>query len=444
VNRTTHSLAIGVVVTLFVCLVLAVPLAQFVRAEAPGTWNVTTSYPQSVEGASCATDGSYIYCVGGDSGGLVDTVYSAPLSSSGIGTWTLQTNNFPTSVYLTSCAISGGYIYCVGGLVGSSTNTDAVYYAHLTSGTVGTWGSGTNYPTNIEATSCVISGGYIYCVAGLTVPAYVSTITNAVYYAQVSSSGVGAWSSTTNYPIADNLDTCAVSGGFIICMGGEYDMTHGFVTGDAYYDTISSSGVGGTWSSTTAYPSNSGSGAGSCAISGGYMYCVVGYGESGDTVNYAAVSSGTLSTWTAGSTEYPVYALTDQVVIAGGYIYTVGGQTNAAYYAAIGAGTSTTTSSTSSTSTSTSSSSTTSTSTAAVPVCPSTAGGVYMPVGATFMDTYGNTWLAPSGSLGGGTLSSYFFAGPQSSIPPPMMAGWGGVYGTYSGQAGWIITFFCA
>jgi len=66
-----------------------------------------------------------------------------------------------------------------------------------------------------------------------------------------------------------------------------------------------------------------------------------------------------------------------------------------------------------------------------------------MPAGATFMSG-GNTWVAPSGYDGsGGYWSSYFFQGPASTIPPPMMAGWGGVYGTYNGQPGWIVTFFC-
>ena len=75
--------------------------------------------------------------------------------------------------------------------------------------------------------------------------------------------------------------------------------------------------------------------------------------------------------------------------------------------------------------------------------CPSTGGGVHMPPGATFTDTYGNTWVAPSGYLGGGFWSSYFFVGQQSVIPPPMLGGWGGVYGTYGGQMGWIVTFYC-
>jgi len=448
-NVEKRSLTLTAVMLVVVSFGLAlIPLVPAVSAEAPGSWTATTSYPASVFASSCATDGNYIYCVGGDAGGFVNSVYSAPLSSSGIGAWTLQTNHYPTHVYLPSCAISGGYIYCVGGYTGS-TNTNAVYYAQLTSGSVGAWASGTNYPTNIEATSCVISGGYITCVAGLTVPAYVSTITNAVYYAQVSSSGVGAWTSTTNYPITDNLDTCSVSGGYIFCLGGEYDMVHGFVTGDVYSNTLSSGAVGATWSSTTIYPFAADSGAGTCAISGGYMYCVIGFGGTGEAVEYAAVASGTLGTWTAGPT-YPIYVANNQIVISGGYIYGVGGETSNDYYSLIG-GTSTTSSSSStsssstSTSSSTSASSSSSTSSVSSPplICPSTMGGTLMPPGATFKDLSGNTWVAPSGSLGVGTWSSYFFLGPQTLIPPPMLMGWAGVYGTYGVQQGWIITFYC-
>jgi hypothetical protein len=73
-----------------------------------------------------------------------------------------------------------------------------------------------------------------------------------------------------------------------------------------------------------------------------------------------------------------------------------------------------------------------------------------MPPGATFTDSYGNTWVAPSGYEGGGTIfrsfgnmTSYFYPGSQSMIPAPMQQGFGGVYGTYGGQQGWIITDFC-
>jgi hypothetical protein len=78
------------------------------------------------------------------------------------------------------------------------------------------------------------------------------------------------------------------------------------------------------------------------------------------------------------------------------------------------------------------------------PTCPSTFGGSFMLAGATFMDGFGNTWVAPGGSANGGTYSSYFFPGLEGNIPPPMLQGWGGTYGTYGGQQGWIISFYCA
>jgi len=79
-----------------------------------------------------------------------------------------------------------------------------------------------------------------------------------------------------------------------------------------------------------------------------------------------------------------------------------------------------------------------------IPLCPSTSGGALMPTAATFTDSVGNVWVAPSGSSPAGSASSYFFQGPMSNVPPPMWNGWGGSYGTYDGQQGWIITFYCA
>lgn len=104
---------------------------------------------------------------------------------------------------------------------------------------------------------------------------------------------------------------------------------------------------------------------------------------------------------------------------------------------------SSTTTSSSSTTTSTSTTGFSSSTTFFIPVCPSTLGGTYMPVGSSFTDQSGNVWVAPGGLADGDPFSSYFFSGPATNIPPPMQSGWGGVYGTYNGQQGWIVTFYC-
>jgi hypothetical protein len=57
-----------------------------------------------------------------------------------------------------------GYVYCVGG-VGSSSYINTVYYATVSSGGIGTWTKAGNYAQSVF-TDCVISSGYMYCVGG--------------------------------------------------------------------------------------------------------------------------------------------------------------------------------------------------------------------------------------------------------------------------------------
>jgi YVTN family beta-propeller protein len=220
-----------------------------VSSSGVGSWTSTTAYPTGVYGESCAIYSGYIYCVGGYTGSsYISTVYYAPVSSSGVGSWT-STTAYPTSIYLQSCAIYSGYIYCATGYTGSSY-TNAVYYAQVSSGGLGSWTSSTAYPASFDRVSCTPYSGYIYCVGGYTGSSY----TNAVYYSPVSSSGVGAWTSTTAYPTNIRSQSCALdsSTGHIYCIAG--DTGNGF-TNAVYYVQASSGGVG-SWISTTAYPTN--------------------------------------------------------------------------------------------------------------------------------------------------------------------------------------------
>ena len=114
-------------------------------------------------------------------------------------------------------------------------------------------------------------------------------------------------------------------------MGGEFDTSHGFLTGDVYSSALSSGAIAATWTATTTYPIGVSQGAGSCAMDSGYWYCIAGHGLTGEAVYYASVSSGTLGAWTSGL-DYGVYAVTVQLLTSGAYIYGVGGQTSAAYY----------------------------------------------------------------------------------------------------------------
>jgi len=190
----------------------------------PGNWTEQTDYGAAsgssgsggldVLGDSCVSNLSYAYCVGGQnfqSGTDVSDVFYAPVSSSGvIGSW-----------------------------------VETVDYA-AASGSSGTGGIGVEFP------SCVEYGGYIYCIAGsLSVsPFFVSK----VFYAPLSASGVGAWTETTDFGAASGttgsggIDTaelaCAVVAGYVYCAGGG--------TSKVFYAQLSASGVG-PWTETTDY-----------------------------------------------------------------------------------------------------------------------------------------------------------------------------------------------
>jgi hypothetical protein len=258
-------------------------------------WTAGTQYPQDINGQSCVAYSGYAYCTGGtydDGGDDVNSSYYAPLTSGGaLGTWS-ATTSFPIPVDSLSCVASSGYVYCVGGnnetdgTNADSTSSNSVWYAALSSSGLGDWTSTTSYPANVFFPSCFAAGGYIYCLGG------VNGNFNAVgtdYFASLSAAGVGAWTQTTAYPVQASGEACAVSSGRIYCIGGEE--AEGSYTGAAYYASVSSAGVG-TWKQMPSYPLSSQT---DCAIVSGNLYCVGGFDGSSvgenNAVYYASLDS---------------------------------------------------------------------------------------------------------------------------------------------------------
>jgi hypothetical protein len=256
-------------------------------------------------GASCVVYRSYVYCIGGQNpqGTDISDVFYAQLTASGISGWTETTDygattgssgNGGTGVEWPSCVESGDYVYCVAGATGAGI-VSKVYYAQLSSSGVGPWTETRDYASNstsdgsagikIFQLSCVADSGYIYCVGGG------SGASSRVFYAQLSSSGVGPWMETTDYgaatgktgsggvPIGSNI--CVDNTGYIYCIGG---MTTGYVVvSDVFSAPVSSSGVG-AWTENEDYGSNSTSnGTGgtpiwgtACVVYYSYIICVGG------------------------------------------------------------------------------------------------------------------------------------------------------------------------
>jgi hypothetical protein len=298
------------------------------HAEALSPWSPTTSYPDS-DTLSCVTSGGYVYCVSISGSG----VHYAPVSSSGVGAWSATTSYPVSTTNWQSCAGYGGYIYCIAGIneTEGPRPTTAVYYAPLSSSGVGQWLQTSDYPTAEMALSCAASDAYIYCVGGY---ATVGTDqSDNVFYAPLSPSGVGGWTETTDYPITVAQESCAASDAYIYCVGG-YTANGPRSVNATYYAPISSSGVG-SWTAGAPYPSLSDS-LGytelSCLTSGSYIYCV---GGDSTSVYYAELpSSGGIGPW-AGTASYPVSAESPSCVASASTIACATGSTDGVYYSSV-------------------------------------------------------------------------------------------------------------
>lgn len=333
-----------VLIILVVVIIAIVAIAVFLTPTSSSPWKPTAEYPLQVAGTlgvfgqQCVNSTAYVYCVGGQDAayGPHNAVYtsSAVSSSSGdITGWTLNVNHYPLPIFGQSCVATTGYVYCVGGTYDDTgDDVNASYYAPLNNnGAVSTWNATTSFPIPVDSQSCVASSGYVYCVGGFdeTYGTNASSfMSNSVYYASISSSGIGSWNKSTAYPADVYLPSCFAANSYIYCVGG-VDSSSGNAISKDYYAPLSSSGVG-TWTQTTAYPVVASGQA--CAVSSGDVYCVGGVGSSSflNAVYYAAVSSGGIGTWTKAG-NYPQSVMTD-CIISSGYMYCVGGASSSQIY----------------------------------------------------------------------------------------------------------------
>jgi hypothetical protein len=352
------SRIIIVVLVVIVVVVFALYALGALFGSSPActsTWNCGAGYPLqvggtlAVAGQQCVADGTYVYCIGGQdvNGGPRSDVYSSTTSPSGnITSWTLDSNHYPQSINGQSCVLYSDYVYCVGGTYNDNGDDVASsYYAQLGSaGQVGNWSTTTAFPIPVDTQSCVASSSYIYCVGGVneTDGSNADAVpSNSVWYAQLSSSGIGSWSQTAAYPANVYYPSCFAANGYIYCIGGADSNNNAVST--AYYAALSAAGVG-TWTQTTAYPVKASGQA--CVISSGYIYCVGGETSGGQSPGYtnsvysAPVSLSGIGTWKQAS-NFPVSVQTD-CVVSSGSIYCIGGfdgssagENNAVHYASL-------------------------------------------------------------------------------------------------------------
>ena len=271
----------------------------------------------------------FIYESGGyDGTTFYNTTQIAPLNNGGtgwVGGWTtngvtLSTrSNFGTAVY-------NGYIYVAGDCTTAqpcSSFGNAFGYASINSnGSIGSW-TNTTVPTGVYGAGLVAANGYLYLAGGFT-----GSYTTAVYSTPLSTSdgSIGSWTAQTSLGTGVADGVLLTSNGYIYDVGG---VNGGGNTNLVQYATITSPGVTGSWSTTTALPvTTTGE---SAVINNGYMY-VMGLSTTNTAVYYAAISAvnGTVGSWTA-TTSAQVGSNNATAVVYDGYIYEVGGYNGTTY-----------------------------------------------------------------------------------------------------------------
>ena len=313
------------------------------------TWTATSAYPlefdgtYGVAGQSCVADAGYAYCTGGQDyrENPYNNVYSSSLSTKGAGNWTAE-SSYPVDIVAESCVAYSGYLYCVGGTYSVNGNDVALsYYTTVSSGTLGTWNSTTKYPIPADSQSCAAASGYIYCVGGdnETNGTYDNQVlSNSVWYAPISSSGIGKWALSLVYPPNIYFPSCAATTSEIYCLGG-VNSTDDAVN-SAYAASLSSSGVG-AWTKTTDYPVSLVGLA--CTISSAAIYCVGGKTQQdsySSVVYHASLYSDGIGSWQKGvsypiSVESSCVASSTDLYCAGGFVGGITAVTNDVYYASL-------------------------------------------------------------------------------------------------------------
>ena len=256
------------------------------------------SYPQTVSGEGCAASSGFVYCVGGiynNSGNDTASSYFARLDDNGsVGGWQ-PTTAYPVPIDSQSCVTWSSRIYCVGGnneTTGSESNvapSSSVWYASLSASGIGSWTKTTSYPSGIFVPACYATGGFVYCIGGSDSN---GDPLGTTQFAPLTADGVGAWTVTTTYPVSSVGQACVIATEYIYCVGGETGGGQSPTFTDmVYYAPISSGGIG-AWKQGAGYPRPIGT---SCVSAQGSVYCVGGFDESStgedNTVNYASLTS---------------------------------------------------------------------------------------------------------------------------------------------------------
>jgi hypothetical protein len=194
----------------------------------------------------CVTDSGYVYCLGA-SGAAAS--YFAALSANGLSEWVATTPYPAPPVNNPACVASQGYVYCVGQVYNGPNWYDyvqGVYFAPLSSSGIGSWTQTTALPLENFGGTCVASSGYLYCIYD-QFNAYFAPISHRTALVR----------GQRRSPPPDASVGCFGAGDLVYCVSAGSSAagagSSAFQEGPSYFAPMSDSGLG-SWTATTALP----------------------------------------------------------------------------------------------------------------------------------------------------------------------------------------------
>jgi N-acetylneuraminic acid mutarotase len=172
-----------------------------------GSWTEQTPYPIVISGNAVASQGGNVYSFGGIANNIA--IANAYKYNPATNTWT-PIASLPAARGWFSAASDGTYIYLLGGVDQNFTTTATLWRYDPASDTYNTNLPSYSIPTYFHAS--VYLNGKIYRIAGAAI--------GTDYHVEVYDIATNTWSMAANYPFANHNLMAVALGGYIYAGGG--------------------------------------------------------------------------------------------------------------------------------------------------------------------------------------------------------------------------------
>ncbi|HSH18370.1 MAG TPA: hypothetical protein VK978_03225 [Candidatus Saccharimonadales bacterium] len=257
----------------------------------PAGYKTTPSIGVDRIGGSAAIMNGYIYYAGGctaiDCSAVSDTVYYAPLGADGsVGAWTASTTGMGGARAWGKLLAVGGTLYYVGGQDATAAQS-TIFFNTPSSGVPGAWAAASNgLPVPLtEVGATLWNDDRIFVTGGVSGGARQS----GVYYSPILSRGgdiTTAWTSTTGFKVARSGHVSISYANNLYVIGG-YSGTS--FLNDVQFAKINADGTVVDWQYTTSLPQRVYQADGFAA--NGYLYVIGGRSNATTCTNNTYIAS---------------------------------------------------------------------------------------------------------------------------------------------------------